>query len=201
MDLALALVPIELCNRFRRSAPDWPRFARGAGDFGVTKGRITCSTVLPIRGVAGDQQASLVGQGRLGPAGQAKCNTAPVCPFWLIRATGLCHRLDGGLDDLCSRPRSLTGPPQYAIEGRFLSRERPCSGFGTGLNAIARMKSAPWRLRRIRKTSRSLVPCFTGRALMRARAARDLLGLTVATSVADLARATLEGVAFQVRPT
>ena len=63
-----------------------PEILPSAGDFGQTRGLDYLPDGLPIAGVAGDQQASLVGQGCLA-AGQAKC-TYGTGAFLLVHTGG-----------------------------------------------------------------------------------------------------------------
>src|SRR5262249_55804666 len=62
----------ELCAFFGVPAGILPEILPSSGTFGDTRGLSYLPDGLPIAGVAGDQQASLVGQGCLS-AGQAKC--------------------------------------------------------------------------------------------------------------------------------
>ena len=88
---------------------------------------------LPITGVAGDQQASLVGQGCLA-AGQAKC-TYGTGAFLLAHTgdqvvpsrRGLITTLAATLGD---------GPPQYALEGSVFVAGAAVQWFRDGLKAV-----------------------------------------------------------------
>jgi glycerol kinase len=72
MDLATDEWSEGLCNVFDVPIGLLPEIRPSTGDFGATKGLDYLPDGIPIRGVAGDQQASLVGQGCLHD-GQAKC--------------------------------------------------------------------------------------------------------------------------------
>jgi glycerol kinase len=169
-----------------------------AGDFGVTRGLDYLPDGLPIRGVAGDQQASLVGQGCL-MAGQTKC-TYGTGAFLLTHTgdrivpsrRGLITTLAATLAD---------GPPQYAIEGSVFVAGAAVQWFRDGLKAIgASHEISDLALASSHDDELIFVPALTGLgAPYWEPAARGaIFGLTRSTSVADLARATLEGVAFQV---
>ena len=88
---------------------------------------------LPITGVAGDQQASLVGQGCLEP-GQAKC-TYGTGAFLLAHTGARIVRSTQGL--ITTLAASLgDGPPQYALEGSVFIAGAAVQWFRDGLKAI-----------------------------------------------------------------
>ena len=103
------------------------------GDFGTTRGFAGLPDGLPIRGVAGDQQASLVGQGCWGP-GTAKC-TYGTGAFLLAHTgttivpstAGLVTTLAAGLGD---------GPPEYALEGSVFIAGAAVQWLRDGLRAV-----------------------------------------------------------------
>ena len=72
MDLRSLSWDDALCQFFGVPRPLLPEILPSSGEFGRTQGLDYLPDGLPIAGVAGDQQASLVGQGCL-KAGQAKC--------------------------------------------------------------------------------------------------------------------------------
>ena len=72
MDLATDEWSDELCSVFDVPIGLLPEIRPSTGDFGVTRGLDYLPDGIPIRGIAGDQQASLVGQGCV-QDGQAKC--------------------------------------------------------------------------------------------------------------------------------
>ena len=93
------------------------------------------------------------------------------------------------------------GPPQYALEGSVFVAGAAVQWFRDGLKAIgASHEINPLALASDPANDVIFVPALTGLgAPYWEPAARGaIFGLTRATSIADLARATLEGVAFQV---
>ncbi len=72
MDLRTLRWAADLCDFFAVPSQLLPEIVPSAGEFGRTLGFAGLPDGLPITGVAGDQQASLVGQGCFEP-GQAKC--------------------------------------------------------------------------------------------------------------------------------
>ncbi len=187
-----------LCDLFGVPSRLLAEIRPSAGDFGVTKGLDYLPDGLPIRGVAGDQQASLVGQGCLAP-GQAKC-TYGTGAFLLVHTgdrivpsrRGLITTLAATLEE---------GPAQYAIEGSVFVAGAAVQWFRDGLNAIgASHEISNLALASLADNELIFVPALTGLGApyWEPTARGAIFGLTRATSVADLARATLEGVAFQV---
>jgi glycerol kinase len=198
MDLHTIRWSSGLCDLFEVPAQLLAEIRPSAGEFGVTSGLDYLPDGLPIMGVAGDQQASLVGQGCLS-AGQAKC-TYGTGAFLLAHTgdrivpsrRGLITTLAATLGD---------GKPQYALEGSVFVAGAAVQWFRDGLKAIGASHEIS-QLARASEPENDLifVPALTGLgAPYWEPAARGaIFGLTRATSVADLARATLEGVAFQV---
>src|SRR5439155_24726551 len=105
----------------------------GSGELGPPHGFTGLPDGLPIAGVAGGQQASLVGQGCLAP-GQAKC-TYGTGAFLLVHTgatvvpspRGLIPTLAATLGD---------GPPQYALEGSVFVAGAAVQWFRDGLKAV-----------------------------------------------------------------
>ena len=198
MDLITLRWDKQLCDFF--AVPDrlLAEILPSAGEFGRTKGLNFLPDGIPITGVAGDQQASLAGQGCLS-AGQAKC-TYGTGAFLLahtgatpIRSTrGLLTTLAATLGD---------GPPQYAIEGSVFVAGAAVQWFRDGLKAVGAASEID-RLAELgcEDTGLVFVPALTGLGSphWEPDARGTIFGITRATGVADLARATLEGVAFQV---
>jgi glycerol kinase len=198
LDLRTIRFSQELCELFGVPPGILPEILPSSGEFGRTQGLDYLPDGLPIMGVAGDQQASLVGQGCVG-AGQAKC-TYGTGAFLLVHTGDRIVRSGRGL--ITTLAASLErGPAQYALEGSVFVAGAAVQWFRDGLKAIG---AAPdidlLSLESDPSMEVIFVPALTGLgAPYWEPAARGaIFGLTRATSVADLARATLEGVAFQV---
>ncbi len=198
MDLRTLAWADDLCDFFAVPPGILPRILPSAGEFGRTEGLTYLPDGIPISGVAGDQQASLVGQGCLS-AGQAKC-TYGTGAFLLAHTgdrvvpstTGLITTLAATLGD---------GPPQYALEGSVFVAGAAVQWFRDGLKAVGAAPEIDVMATKADPQSEVLfVPALTGLGAphWEPDARGTIFGLTRATSVADLARATLEGVAFQV---
>lgn len=198
MDLRTLKWDEDLCHFFGVPSGILPEIAPSSGQFGETHGLDYLPDGLPIAGVAGDQQASLVGQGCL-TEGQAKC-TYGTGAFLLAHTgsrvvpstRGLVTTLAATLGD---------GPPQYALEGSVFVAGAAVQWFRDGLKAVGAAPEIDRLYDQANPTSDVLfVPALTGLGAphWEPDARGTLFGLTRATTVADLARATLEGVAYQV---
>ena len=198
MDLRTLRWADDLCDFFAVPKGILPEIRPSVGDFGETKGLGYLPDGLPIRGVAGDQQASLVGQGCL-EEGQAKC-TYGTGAFLLVHTgervvpstRGLVTTLAASLAD---------EPPRYALEGSVFIAGAAVQWFRDGLKAVGAAHEVDRLSESADPASGVLfVPALTGLGApyWEPEARGTLFGLTRATSVADLARATLEGVAFQI---
>ena len=165
--------------------------------FGVTKGLDFLPDGIPIRGVAGDQQAALFGQGCFAP-GEAKC-TYGTGAFLLLHtgetAVRSRHRL------LATVAATTDAKPRYALEGGVFIAGAAVQWLREGLHLLQQASDVEGMAKSSNPAEPVLfVPGFVGLGaphwIPEARGA--MFGLTRATTAADLARAALEGVAFQV---
>ena len=198
MDLETGQYADSLCDVFEVPPGLLPEIRPSAGDFGVTHGLDYLPDGIPITGVAGDQQASLVGQGCLAP-GQAKCTYGTGA--FLLAHTGpkIIHSARGLIT---TRAASLADEPaQFALEGSVFIAGAAVQWFRDGLKAIgAAPEIGDLALTGNPESGVTFVPALTGLGAphWQPEARGTLFGLTRATSLADIARATLEGVAFQI---
>jgi len=198
MDLRTLRWADDLCDFFGVPAAVLPEILPSAGEFGRTFGLDYLPDGLPITGVAGDQQASLAGQGCL-EAGQAKC-TYGTGAFLLAHTGATPVPSTRGLVTTLAATLG-GGPPQYALEGSVFVAGAAVQWFRDGLKAVG---AAP-EIDRLSlgadpDSGVLFVPALTGLGAphWEPAARGTLFGLTRATSLADLARATLEGVGYQV---
>jgi glycerol kinase len=168
-----------------------------AADFGMTLSLDFLPDGLPIAGVAGDQQAALFGQ-RAFAAGDAKC-TYGTGAFFLqhtgARPVPSRHRL------LTTMAATLDDKPLYALEGSVFVAGAAVQWLRDGLKLF---REAP-QVEALAAQSDPeqpvlFVPGFVGLGAPHwiPEARGVLFGLTRGTTAADLGRATLEGVAFQI---
>jgi glycerol kinase len=198
MDLRSLAWDDDLCHFFGVPSGLLPEILPSAGEFGRTRGLDFLPDGLPITGVAGDQQASLAGQGCL-EAGQAKC-TYGTGAFLLAHTGGTLVPSTRGL--VTTLAATLGGSkPQYALEGSVFVAGAAVQWFRDGLKAVGAAPEIDRLCLDADPASGILfVPALTGLGAphWEPEARGTILGLTRASTVADLARATLEGIAFQV---
>ena len=198
MDLSSATWADDLLHFFAVPREILPEIVPSSGILGETKGLGYLPDGLPIAGIAGDQQASLVGQGCLNE-GEAKC-TYGTGAFLLAHTGSRPIRSQRGL--LTTRAATLgDGPARYALEGSVFVAGAAVQWFRDGLRAVGSAGEVDRLALEASDDSEAIfVPALTGLGApyWEPRARGAIFGLTRATSVADLARATLEGVAFQV---
>jgi glycerol kinase len=187
----------ELCRYFGVAEGLLPEVRPSAGDYGVTHGLDFLPAGLPLVGVAGDQQAALFGQGAF-RAGEAKC-TYGTGAFFLQhlgpQPTLSVHRL---LTTLAAGP---DGPLQYALEGSVFVAGAAVQWLRDGLRLLATASGVEELAARSDPEQPVLfVPGLVGLGAPHwvPEARGVLFGLTRNTTAADLGRATLEGVAYQV---
>lgn len=187
----------ELCRYFDIPAALLAEVRPSSADFGVTKGVDFLPDGLPITGVAGDQQAALFGQFGFA-AGQAKC-TYGTGAFFLVHT---------GDKPILSKNRLLStlaattdSRPQYALEGSVFVAGAAVQWLRDGLKLIASAEQSEELAQQSAPDQPILfVPAFVGLgAPYWAPEARGVIfGLTRGASAAEMARAALEGVAYQV---
>jgi glycerol kinase len=174
-----------------------PQVRDNAAEFGTTTADFLGRPV-PIAGMAGDQQAALIGQACFA-AGSIKSTYGTGC-FMVLNTGG---------EALRSRHRLLTtvayrfaGVPSYALEGSIFVAGAAIQWLRDGLKIIARAEESDALARRADPAQRVyLVPAFTGLGApwWDAAARGAVLGLTRETGAAELVRAALEAAAFQTR--
>jgi glycerol kinase len=186
-----------LCGHFRVPMKCLPEVRDSAGDFGVTDEDVF-GAALPIRGVAGDQQAALVGQACFSE-GDVK-STYGTGAF-LVLNTG--QRLLRSHNRLLSTVAyRLNGVTTYALEGSILSAGATIQWLRDGLGIISRAPEIELLAQSVTDSGGVyLLPAFTGLGAPYwdpdARGA--IVGLTRASSRAEIARAGLDSVVYQTR--
>ena len=190
----------ELCALLRIPMNILPLPVENSGILGTVAEGIAGLEVLagiPIAGAAGDQQAALFGQGCFDP-GDAK-NTYGTGCFTLMNIGETPVRSGSGL--VTTVAWRIGGRTTYALEGSVFNGGSTLQWLRDGLGLF---ESSPDCDRLAETVPDSggvfLVPAFTGLGApywdMYARG--TMLGLTRGTTRAHVARAALEGIAFQV---
>ncbi len=185
----------ELLSILNIPAAMLPEVLDCAADFGVTDNALF-GAEIPILGVAGDQQAAVIGNACFAP-GMLKSTYG----------TGCFALLNTGTDRVASANRLLTtiayrleGVTTYALEGsifiagaavQWLRDELGFISVASDVSALAEKADPNQRV--------YLVPAFTGLGApyWDAQARGAIFGLTRATGPAEFARAALESVAYQ----
>jgi len=172
-----------------------PRVTDSSGELGMTDPQIF-GAAIPIRGIAGDQQAAVVGQACFEP-GMMKSTYG----------TGCFALLNTGEEAVASRHRLLTtiayqfgGKRFYALEGAIFVAGAAVQWLRDGLGILPSVdQSGPLAAEADPHQDVVLVPAFVGLGAPywdpEARGA--IFGITRATGRGELARAALESVCFQ----
>ncbi|MCS6850191.1 MAG: glycerol kinase GlpK [Gemmataceae bacterium] len=187
----------DLCRYFAVPPVLLPEVRPSSADFGVTRGLDFLPDGLPITGVAGDQQAALFGQGAF-EAGQAKC-TYGTGAFFLMHVGTTPRRSRNKL--LTTLAATLDAKPQYALEGSVFVAGAAVQWLRDGLRLFSEASAVEGLAARSDPLEPIVfVPAFVGLGTpyWKPEVQGAVFGLTRSTSAADLARAALEGVAFQV---
>lgn len=166
-----------------------------AAEFGVTDPHLF-GTSIPIRGIAGDQQAATVGQACFSP-GMMKSTYGTGC-FALINTGSTAIRSRNRL--LTTIAYQLNGQRTYALEGSIFVAGAAVQWLRDGLGII-KHASETGPLAEAADPSQKvyLVPAFVGLGapFWDADARAALYGMTRNTGPKELARAALESVCFQ----
>ena len=174
-----------------------PQVLDCAGDYGETLPELL-GRAIPIRGVAGDQQAALMGQGCVG-RGEMKATYGTGC-FLLLNTGEIAPRSGARL--LTTVAARVGGRVTYALEGaifvagaaiQWMNEELGVPGGPKGVERLAAQARADHGV--------MLVPAFTGLGAPwwdpQARGA--IFGLTRDSGLAEIAHACFDASALQTR--
>jgi glycerol kinase len=185
----------ELCRLFDVPEALLPQVRDCAGDFGTTD---HFGGPIRILGIAGDQQAAMVGQGCFAP-GMVKSTYG----------TGCFALLNTGEQPVASKNRLLTtiayqldGQRTYALEGAIFVAGAAVQWLRDALKVIAAAPDVNALAAAADPAEQIyLVPAFVGLGApwWDAQARGAIYGLTRKSGVAELARAALEAVGYQTR--
>ncbi len=186
----------ELCAMFSIPSSMLPKVVESAGVIAETDAALLGASV-PICGIAGDQQAALLGQGCV-EAGNAK-NTYGTGCFLLANAGMKCPTPPTGL--LATVAWKIGSEVSYAIEGGVFTGGAAIQWLRDGLHLIQSASEVNTLAASVPDAGGVMaVPAFAGLGAPwwdpNARAC--ILGLTRGSTSAHVARATLEGIAHQV---
>jgi len=185
----------ELLSILRVPRAMLPEVKDCAADFGVCEAKFF-GAVIPILGVAGDQQAATIGQACFEP-GMMKSTYG----------TGCFALLNTGSTAVVSTNRLLTtvayqldGKRTYALEGAIFIAGAAVQWLRDGLKVVKKATDTGAMAKAADKNqSVYLVPAFVGLGApyWNAEVRGALFGLTRATTNKELARAALEAVCYQ----
>ncbi|MCC6277261.1 MAG: glycerol kinase GlpK [Oligoflexia bacterium] len=196
MDLKKLQWDKDLCKILGVEQSLLPRIQPSIGLFGRTKGVPGLPDGIPITGIAGDQQSALFGQACFSP-GEAKCTYG----------TGSFLLMNIGPKPVASRSGCLTtvawqwgSKVVYALEGSAFICGAAVQFLRDGLKMIDKSSQIEDLALQVADTQGvQFVPALTGLGAPHwdPHARGVISGLTRGTTVAHLARATLEGMALQ----
>ncbi len=185
----------ELLKLFKIPASVLPEVRPSSGVFGDTQ---LLGGSIPVAGIAGDQQAALFGQICTTP-GMVKNTYGTGC--FMLMHTGT-KRIASGNNLLTTVAWQLSGQKmEYAVEGSVFIAGAVVQWLRDGLGIIRQSSEVEALAAQVPDSGGVyLVPAFAGLGAPHWDAyARGLIaGITRGTTKAHLARAALEGVAYQV---
>ncbi len=152
---------------------------------------------VPLAGIGGDQQAALLGQLCTGP-GSVKTTYGTGC-FALLHTGATPQPSERGL--LTTTACSTDGQPRYALEGSVFTGGAVVRWLRDRLGLIRTAEDVEPLAASVPDTGGVfLVPAFTGLGAPHwdPHARGAIVGLTLGTGAGHVARAALEGIAFQV---
>jgi glycerol kinase len=198
MSLARGEWDPELCATFHVPESVLPRIVGSAEVVGRTAGVRFLPDGIPIAGIAGDQQAALFGQTCFAE-GDAKC-TYGTGAFALMTIGDRPILSEHGL--VTTAAWRIAGKTTYALEGSAFIAGAAVQWLRDGLGLIASAKDIEALARKVPSSDGVVfVPALAGLGAPHwdQDARGTITGLTRGTTAAHLARATLEGIAFEVR--
>ena len=186
----------ELLELFHIPKQILPEVLDSAGDFGLTHPEVIAGIEIPIRGVAGDQQASLFGQ-LCSEAGMVK-NTYGTGCFMLMNTGDKVKPSQNGLISTVAWKRG--DEIRYALEGSVFVAGAAIQWLRDELKMIYDAAQSEYYAGLVDDSDGVVVvPAFTGLGApywqMYARGA--IFGLTRGTKREHIVRATLESIAYQ----
>ncbi|MBI4239331.1 MAG: glycerol kinase GlpK [Deltaproteobacteria bacterium] len=196
MNLATCAWDAELLDLLQIEPQLLPQIVDSSAVVGITKGLDCLPDGIPLAGIAGDQQAALFGQACFRP-GDAKCTYGT--GSFLLMNTGE-RPVHSSRHLLTTVAWRLRGRTTYALEGSSFIAGAAVQWLRDGLGVIRNAADIePLAASTPDSGGVIFVPALTGLGAPHWRAdARGIItGLTRGTNAAHLARATLEGIAFQ----
>jgi glycerol kinase len=164
-------------------------------EFGSTRADLLGASV-PVGGIAGDQQSALFGQACF-KAGLAKNTYGTGCFMLMHTGTRFQTSTNGLITTSAAQP---TATPEFALEGSVFIGGAVVQWLRDGLRAISASGEVQTLAESVPDSGGVMfVPAFTGLGApyWNADARGAIVGLTRGSTVAPIARAALESIAFQ----
>ncbi len=196
MDLQTCTWGDHLCDLFRVPKSMLPEIVASSGIIGKTKIVLGLPDGIPIAGIAGDQQAALFGQACF-DAGAAKC-TYGTGSFLLMNTGEKLVMSEKGL--LTTVAWKIGDAVTYALEGASFIAGAAVQWLRDGLGIIQKSEDVEALAASVPNSNDvTFVPALAGLGAPHWNPhARGLItGLTRGATKAHIARATLEGIAWQ----
>ena len=156
---------------------------------------ILLGAAIPVAGIAGDQQSALFGQACF-EAGLAKNTYGTGCFMLMHTGQAMLESANG----LIATSAAQVGGPQYALEGSVFIGGAVVQWLRDGLQAIRASSEVQALAEAVPDTGGvHFVPAFTGLGspYWKPDARGAIVGLTRGSTMAHIARAALESIAFQ----
>ena len=195
MDLRHGIWDDELLAFFDIPKAMMPTIVPSCGILGITAGEVL-GVEVPIAGIAGDQQAALVGQGCFTP--NAAKLTYGTGAFLLVHTGSEPRTSNAGL--LSTTAASLTNGAEFALEGSVFSAGSTIQWLRDNLGVLSSAAESEAMATSVPDSAGVfLVPAFEGLGAPHwdAKARGAIVGLTRAADRSHLVRAALESMALQ----
>ncbi len=197
MDLTKLAWDDEMLAMFKVPRAVLPKIVPSAGHIATTKGAGFLPDGIPITGIAGDQQAALFGQACFAE-GDVKC-TYGTGAFALMNVGATPTKSKHGL--VTTVAWQIDGKTTYALEGSAFIAGAAVQWLRDGLGIVKSAADIEALARKVESSEGvAFVPALAGLgAPYWDQGARGTItGITRGTTAAHIARATLEGIAFEV---
>lgn len=187
----------DLLTLFRVPRTLLPDVLDSAADFGVTEAQWLGAPVM-VAGVAGDQQAALIGQACF-KRGMAKSTYGTGC-FLMVNTGSKAVRSENRL--LTTVAYRLNGKPCYAVEGSIFVAGAAMQWLRDGLKLISHADESSGYAQSVGVDNPVyLVPAFTGLGAPHwdPHARGAIMGLTRDTGIGEIVTAGLQSVCYQTK--
>lgn len=187
----------QLLDIFRVPAAVLPQVKDSADDYGQSQAEILGGAV-PIGGVAGDQQAALIGQACVQP-GMSKSTYGTGC--FMVLNTGD-QAVQSKYQLLTTVAYRIKGRTTYALEGSIFIAGAAVQWLRDEVQMVQHARDTEKLAKSISDTGGVyLVPAFTGLGApyWEPEARGAIVGLTRDSGIAEITRAALEAVCYQTR--